>query len=827
MHDRIRHFIESTTTKCISWWVKPSVLPEKPDLVLDRNTPIVYVLETGGLADRAALNIVCKQHGLPPPNAALSFGNYKDKSSIHVLKHRKGIIFRHKGMVSSARVQKLMAAGLDQNDSDLQIVPVALYWGREPGKEQKFWSLLFSENWNVASRTRKFFTTIWHGRDTLLTFSEPVSYQSLLTSTGKQDLTQIDPTLLTRKLSRILRVHFRHRRGATLGPDQSHRRTMISQVINDPVVQQIVHEESEGNSKREQRFQLRANQYAYEIAADMSYPTVRVIHRLMNRLWTKIYEGINLNGIDNLKSAADGREIVYVPCHRSHIDYLLLSYILYVNGFSLPHIAAGVNLNLPVVGGLLRRCGAFFLRRSFAGNKLYAAVFNSYLKSILQRGNSVEYFVEGGRSRTGRLLPPKGGMLAMTVHAYLSNPSTPVVFVPVYFGYERLFEGRAFISELAGGKKQKESIFALLKSLRTLREEFGHVYVNFGTPIYLDTLLSHHNTEWKQGAVTAERPEWIKPVVVDLGDQIMRSINQAACITPISLLATALLSTPRGTLGSNDLLVQMQSYLTLFRIICKNTNVIVPEIDLANVIPHGQKLGFIEQIEDPLGQIIAIKPGQASPLTYFRNNIQHLLVIPSIIACSFTNEKTRHYEQLHSMVQYAYPLLQRELFLADEPIQPLLDKSIEALCEAGLISAKPDQPDTWQRASTGSTEAVSLLRLIETSRAALERYYLCAGLLVQAGSDGISTDQLQQRAKECADRLERIHGKESGELFDKHLHPELVNSVVSLGYARSNSDLLFPTAQLLALETEARSMLEGTMRHAILNTINNQRTADS
>ena len=152
-----------------------------------------------------------------------------------------------------------------------------------------------------------------------------------------------------------------------------------------------------------------------------------------------------------------------MPCHRSHFDYMLLAYIVHDQGLSLPHTAAGINLNMPVLGAILRRGGAFYLRRSFKGNRLYAAVFNAYLHEILKRGHSIEYFVEGGRSRTGRLLPPKGGMLAMTVHSYLQDPRRPIVFMPIYFGYEKLIEGDSFISEMAGAEKKKESLAGLIR----------------------------------------------------------------------------------------------------------------------------------------------------------------------------------------------------------------------------------------------------------------------------------------------------------------------------------------------------------------------------
>ena len=229
---------------------------------------------------------------------------------------------------------------------------------------------------------------------------------------------------------------------------------------------------------------------------------------------------------DRLHEVATHKEIVYVPCHRSHIDYLLLSYIVYHQDLGMPHVAAGINLNIPIVGGILRRGGAFFLRRTFKGNRLYAAVFSAYLHEILVRGHSIEYFVEGGRSRTGRLLRPKGGMLAMTVQSYLRAPRRPIVFMPVYFGYEKLIEGDSFISELGGAAKRKESLGGLIRSVNALREDFGKVYVNVGRPIELEAILDAHQPDWRERPLEEDdKPEWIPEVIDEIGERIMREIN--------------------------------------------------------------------------------------------------------------------------------------------------------------------------------------------------------------------------------------------------------------------------------------------------------------
>jgi len=289
------------------------------------------------------------------------------------------------------------------------------------------------------------------------------------------DTTLLDKARALRKVSRILRVHLRQRRSATVGPDLSHKRTLVNQVLRAPGVQRAI--EAEAGDDRDARMlaEKKAREYALEIAADISYPTIRIVERLLKRVWHQIYDGIELNHVDQLQQVAEGQEVVYVPCHRSHFDYLLLGYVVYEEGLHIPHVAAGINLNLPVVGSILRRGGAFFLRRTFKGNKLYAAVFDAYLHQVIRRGHSMEYFIEGGRSRTGRLLEPKGGMLVMTVHSFVKDPRRPIVFVPVYFGYERLIEGDAFISELGGAAKEKESLFGLVRSLRSLREHYGKV----------------------------------------------------------------------------------------------------------------------------------------------------------------------------------------------------------------------------------------------------------------------------------------------------------------------------------------------------------------
>src|SRR6185437_4015792 len=328
----------------------------------------------------------------------------------------------------------------------------------------------------------------------------------------------------------------------------------------------------------------RGKRFTEEIAANYSHSFIRFMESALSRLWNRLYDGVVFGHVETLERTAEGNEIVYVPCHRSHMDYLLLSYVIYVNGFAIPHIAAGINLNLPIVGRFLRMGCAFFIRRSFRGNALYTVVFMKYLAAIMARGHSIEYFIEGGRSRTGRLLQPKTGMLSMTLRSFLRDPVRPVVFMPVYFGYERIVEGNTYIGELSGKPKEKESVLGLLRTFRKFRERFGKVHVNLGEPIALADLLDQHEPEWRALKFEDDtRLPWVGRAVDALAGKIMRNINSAAAVTPIGLLTVTLLATARQALPEADLLRQIDLYSALLRGFTYSNRVTVTELTSAEI----------------------------------------------------------------------------------------------------------------------------------------------------------------------------------------------------------------------------------------------------
>jgi len=799
--------------KIFAIWARPVVQPEAPAEFIDNpDAAVCYVLETGGLADTLALERACKMHGMPAPSEAFRCCETRESRRIVVMRRTEGIFFRRPAKKGSARLRRLVEAA-DATQQELLLVPVAIYWGRSPQKERSLFKLLFAENWDVVGRTRKFFSTLLLGRNTLLRFSEPLPLSSIVAD-------DLDSEVAFRKVSRILRVHFRQRRTATVGPDLSNRRTLVNQVLRSPSVRKAILNEAGDNPAAKEKARKDARGYAVEIAADISYPTIRVLERLLRWLWTNIYDGIDIAHASRMHDVARDKEIVYVPCHRSHFDYLLLSYILYEEGLQIPHIAAGINLNLPVVGRILRRGGAFFLRRSFKGNRLYAAVFDAYLDQLLQRGNSVEYFVEGTRSRTGRLLSPKGGMLVMTVHSYIKNPKRPIVFVPIYFGYEKLIEGDSFISELSGTEKKKESLFGLVRSIKSLRENFGKVYVNIAEPIELDAVLDNLKPDWRD-AVTenGDRPPWLGDVVDELGIDIMSNINAAAAVTPISLLACVLLATPKQKIGAEELKRQLELYLSLLKRFSYSDSVTLPDWSPDKIIRHGQDLNVISRTSHPMGDVIHMTEHTAVLMTYFRNNILHLLAVPASVACCFIQGRELEHAELQRLIRLIYPFMRKELRLKwdNADIDDVTTQAIEALLEHELLTRGRNKK-ILVRPPAGSARAYQLLMLGQSMVPMMQRFYLVIAILVHQGSGKLSRSDLEALCQQSAERLSMIYGLHSPDFFNRTLFHDFIKKLQDLDVVRRNSDgkLEFDDS-INSIGADARLVLGEEIRHSILS----------
>ena len=793
-------------------WVRAAVQPiELPAALTAPRVPVCYVLETDSVADQAVLCNVTAKAGLPNPEKRSASLPVEERRSFFDVGRRRrfwdATVARRPPPHLLALVEALRADSL----RDVMLVPIAVYWGRAPTKEGSWLRLLFAENWTLTSRVRKFFAVLINGRNVMVDMGQPTSLRSLLDAAPAHDQ--------ARRITRILRGGLRRQRAIRIGPDLSHRRTIVARVLRARAVRAVVAAEARDKDGDFRPGLLQARKYAFEIAANYSHAFVQIAEKLLGRVWNRVYDGVKINHAATLQEVSEGNEVVYVPCHRSHMDYLLMSYIIYHQGFALPHIAAGINLNIPVVGRYLRKGGAFFIRRSFAGNALYTVVFMKYLAAIMARGHSIEYFIEGGRSRTGRLLHPKTGMLSMTVRSFLRDPVRPVVFVPVYFGYERIVEANTYISELSGAPKKKESWLDLLLSVRVLRERFGTVHVNIGEPIRLNDLLDAQLPSWRTQRFDDDtRLPAVNALIGDLAVGIMRGINAAAAVTPINLLATTLLASPRGALPESALLRQIDLYLKLLRAWPYGPRVTVTDATPAEIVVYGETLKLITRVPHKLGDIIKMSDESAQLIAYYRNNVLHLFALPSLVACAFIGNPMLQTSDIQRLAWRIYPYVASELFLRwrEDELAKVVDGVLAALADLGVLQPNEDRT-VWIRPPPDSPAALQLSMLSQATIQTIERYYLAIALLLKAGSGVITQKALEQQCHLAAQRINMLYGFDSPEFFDRSLFENFIDllrerSVLSTG---EGGNLEFGEV-LVRVAADAQLVLSEQIRHSIL-----------
>jgi len=810
----IAHAWRFSIRKTLTLWVKVTIKPEDAAASIGAGTrPVCYVLERASQADLAVLNNACVQLRLPRPERRLAIGAARADRAYFELAGRASFFSTRLVARAPRYLENLVAAAAAYPDFDVDLVPVAIFWGRAPDKEASLWRLFFAEDWTLVGRFRKFLHVIVNGRNTVLHFGEPLALRAAM-----QD--GMNAPRSVRRILRSLRSTLRAQRASTIGPDLSHRRTMVAQLVKTQAVRRAVRTEMRARGLQRRAALLMARKYAVEIAANYSQPFITFMALLLGRLWNRLYGGLEFGHIENLSDIGDGAEIIYVPCHRSHMDYLLLSYVIYRKGFAVPHVAAGANLNMPLIGRFLRKGGAFFLRRTFKGDALYAVVFTKYLGFMMARGHPLEYFIEGGRSRTGRLLSPRTGMLSMTVSSYLHFPKRPVVFMPVYFGYERIVEGRTYIGELSGQPKEKESVIGLLRSVAALRGKFGKVHVNFGQPIGLDAILCEHNPQWRSElpGISEARPAWIHESVEALALRICAGINSAAAVTPINLVSMAVLAAPRQALPEADLVRQIELYQALLRDAPYSPMVTLSQESGEQMTHYAESMGILERQKHPLGDIMRMSPENAVLATYYRNNVLHLFAMPSLLACCFIANSRMRTLDIQRLVWRVYPYIAAELFLRwqESEVGALVDSLLETFARLNLLHGDRERGE-WQRPASASTDSIRLSALAETTIQTIERYYLTIALLLQSGSGVIGQEALEQRCHLMAQRLSLLYGLNSPEFFDKRLFSDFIGLLRRRGVVQTSErgNLLFGEP-LLAVAADAQLVLSEQIRHSIL-----------
>ncbi|CAG8544898.1 12251_t:CDS:10 [Ambispora gerdemannii] len=390
----------------------------------------------------------------------------------------------------------------------------------------------------------------------------------------------------------------------------------------------------------EQELQAVARTMVDKLVADLnSLGFIRFFGFFVNNILVRMYhQGIRIHWPEFLevrrvaiRAAQNSHSLIILPCHKSHIDYLVISWIFFRLGLALPHIAAGDNLDLPIVGGALRRGGAFFIRRIWGEDQLYASVVKEYVEGLLERGHNIECFIEGTRSRTGKLLPPKLGILKIVLDCILSGKAKDCWIVPMSIQYDKVIETESFYNELLGNPKEKESLWGIVTNTRLLQLKMGRIDVRFAKPYSLQLFLKEQIKRRNYFDPTHDHQKIT--LLRALGYRVLSEINAVSVVMPTALVGTIILTLRGRGVGRNELVRRVEWLRSAIR--AKGGRVDdFGDMTTEEVVDRAIAVlkDLIKERRDLLEPVFYAE--KRFELSFYRNQVMHLFVSEAILSAA-------------------------------------------------------------------------------------------------------------------------------------------------------------------------------------------------
>ncbi|WP_186645772.1 1-acyl-sn-glycerol-3-phosphate acyltransferase [Fluviispira vulneris] len=712
------------------------------------NKSVVYVLPRMSIIDTLVLNKALNEFALK--KVTLEAKPKRFRSSALMAIKTSSLIFSNSSRDNFlSDFVRLIRNDPRAKSEKLIFIPVSIFWSRAPERHEKSFFLrsLFPDD-GTGNGLQKLFMLALHRGEVNISFGkifhspliELQNFETNKTETTTAITTQDNNENIeieyenARKMRRLFNIEFAKERAAAFGPALYDNEKISQWILNSQSTKNFI-QSSDNPLKTEQQIV----RYIREIGANYNYVTIRALEKVFDFIWTKIFEGVRVRNFEHIERVAKDGQILWMPSHRSHFDYLLLSYVLFKKGFVIPHIAAGINLNFWPIGSILRKGGAFFIRRSFAGNRIYAHTFTEYVNFLLQNSFPVEFFHEGGRSRIGKLLQPKVGMLSICVQSILTRKAENTYIVPVYFGYDKVMEDDTYAKELKGAKKQKENALQFLNGVRKIFTNYGSVDVSFGDPLrigdiwkeYIEKIKKESNSEFHVDPGKAlpdnltylpenfdARDPQVQGFVKYLSKRVNQKINGAATASDTSLLAACLLTSQEKCIQYKSLQFQVILLHYLINSLAKplnwkistssnadnslsylmshyqnndsesalssTTEIILSDndsnsiINLANQIFNaGERWSLMKKIKNNNNEFEFTRNDEKEMnLWWYRGTIFHILAPFGIIAAILLSEKNQyHVDQLEGKMSSIRRIWQDDLYWDSKTSSQLITQS--------------------------------------------------------------------------------------------------------------------------------------------------------
>jgi glycerol-3-phosphate O-acyltransferase len=601
-----------------------------------------------------------------------------------------------------------------QLDFPIFLVPQMIMYEKIPFRENKgLWQLFFGDSENPG-RLRKLGLCLLKAKSAVVDVVEPMNLKEALTAAG--------PDVRLRDLAQEIRRELIQRldvqRRVITGPVIKSREEVMELTLTDPALTQTMEHLAETEKKKLAKIKKTAQDYFWEISADPHVFYISSMHRLVSWLSQHLFDGIafDTKGFEKVREASQQGSLIFVPCHKSHLDYLILNNLIFQHNMQSPRIAAGKNLSFWPLGPIFRGSGAFFIRRRFLGGKLYAEVLHTYIKTLINTGYNLEFFIEGGRSRTGKLVLPKLGLLNMILRAYDEGAAPDILFVPTFIGYDQVLEEKAYLQELEGAKKEAESVGQLVKARKFLKKRYGRAYIQFSEPLSLKKYVEQlHQAE--PGDLQARHHGQ------ELSYRIIQAINQISVVTPFALVCAALLTYPRKGVYRRELLQIIQVLYDYLK------GQGVPEADsledlsqaaedTLNLCASRKLITPIEREEgltDELGLGgYSIDETKRPLLEYYKNNILHFFLPAAMVSLSILARQGFEFSREQILEDYCFLLdfFRNEFIFGDLDAESEVKQTLDYFASRGVVINLDPREASYTLSASGLKELAYFANLL-------------------------------------------------------------------------------------------------------------------
>ena len=674
----------------------------------------------------------------------------------------------------------------------IYLVPQLMFFGKKPLPAVPSLIDIFFGSTHRPGMLRKMVTLVRYPGKIFVELSRPLNLRQWLNQSVHKNKTVQYQALQLRH--QLLLQHNRHRQSIT-GPVLKSNEELKESILTSDRMQAFINKQATSRKASIYKIRRKADGYLDEIAAQYRPGMIRIMSSIVGWIINAMFDGavIDKAGLARVKAMSIQGPLILIPCHKSHIDYLILSYVLYHNNMPCPHIAAGKNLSFWPLGPIFRAGGAFFLRRSFRGAVLYSRVFCAYIHKLLEEGFNIELFIEGGRSRTGKLLMPKLGLISILLDAYRNGACEDMIFVPVYIGYDRIIEEHAYVHEVEGGKKEDENLGQVLRARRFLKKRYGKIYINFHEPISTQALLADATVPLDRMA-----SKDINTLCRNLGWRIINAIDKETVVTPHGLVAAAILNMPKARFNQEQLIDVADTYLTVVtsqHAKLADTIVLNPNGAMESAIEHYLSRKLLERApkdkdlpeDQPDYKVNAVK---RSLLEYYKNNCISYFVPAAFTSLAILKKDAFQFSavDLHKDYRLFQDFFKYEFaFDLDRQPEQYVRKTIKAFIDDAILMPHQTIPDTYQITASG-------YRKLKLFSAFLKPYFESYRVVLHFFKINRKTDL------ESKDKLKKIQSMGLQMLKNKEI--SLLESISKINYANGLS--LLASNGINSYEDEAR-----------------------